>query len=218
MNTTGRYTIAGYLTDVLQIAAFRFSNPHSLIKFLQIDTLRKRTGARQFIEAGTYLGLMAERCGRVCEKVYTIELDPILVRKAAARLAKCSNIELVEGDAAQRLVEILHRFEVQDVVIFWDDHACSAYSQSGVKPEGGEGNTDAVITALSRITGYSHKAKGIVVDDFRLFGEQQGFPSKTELIGFLEQFGGGAFEVRVHLDQVVLARKPVATAPAATLH
>jgi predicted O-methyltransferase YrrM len=50
---------------------------------LQIDALRKRTGAKQFMEAGTYLGLTAERCGRVFERVYTIELDHELVRKAS---------------------------------------------------------------------------------------------------------------------------------------
>ena len=53
MNTTGRYAFAGYVADVFQIASFRFSNPHSLMKFFQIDSLRKRTGATQFIEAGT---------------------------------------------------------------------------------------------------------------------------------------------------------------------
>ena len=61
MNTTGRYAFAGYVADVFQIASFRFSNPHSLMKFFQIDSLRKKTGATQFIEAGTYLGLTAER-------------------------------------------------------------------------------------------------------------------------------------------------------------
>lgn len=207
MNTTGRYAFAGYVADVFQIASFTFSNPHSLMKFYQIDALRKRTGATQFIEAGTYLGLTAERCSRTFEKVYTIELDPQLVRKASARLKRHRNIEHIEGDASIWLEQLLQRPEVNDVVIFWDGHACGAYAQSGENSPDDVIATEPVMAGLSRIFSWSHKIKGIIVDDFRLFGEQEGFPTKAELIGLLEQFGRNVFEVSVHLDQVILARK-----------
>jgi len=213
MNTTGRYALAGYVADVFQIASFRFSNPHSLMKFFQIDALRKRTGATQFIEAGTYLGLTAERCGRVFNKVYTIELDPELVRKASIRLKRHRNIELIEGDASIHLQQILQRPEVEDVVIFWDGHACGAYAQSGDATPGADIATEPVMSGLGRVLAWSHKIKGIIVDDFRLFGEQEGFPTKAELIGLLETFGRGTFEVSVHLDQVILARKQTANGP-----
>ena len=211
MNTTGRYALAGYVADVFQIASFRFSNPHSLMKFFQIDSLRKRTGATQFIEAGTYLGLTAERCSRVFDKVYTIELDPELVRKASVRLKRHPNIELIEGDASIRLEQILQRSEVDDVVIFWDGHACGAYAQSGDTTPAADIATEPVMSGLGRVFAWSHKIKGIIVDDFRLFGEQEGFPTKAELIGLLETFGRNTFEVSVHLDQVILARKPSAS-------
>jgi len=188
------------------------------MKFFQIDSLRKRTGAKQFIEAGTYLGLTAERCGRVFEKVYTVELDHELVRKASVRLRRHPNIELIEGDASLCLEAILGRSDVNDVIIFWDGHACGAYSQSGSVPSIADISTEPVIAGLSRILAYSHKIKGIIVDDFRLFGEQEGFPTKAELIGFLEGFGGSAFEVTVHLDQVILARKPSTNGAAAKPH
>ena len=207
MNTTGRYAFAGYVADVFQIASFRFSNPHSLMKFFQIDSLRKRTRATQFIEAGTYLGLTAERCSRTFQKVYTIELDHELVRKASPRLSRHKNIELIEGDASICLEQILERPDVNDVVIFWDGHACGAYAQSGVNSPDDVIATEPVMAGLSRIFSWSHKIKGIIVDDFRLFGEQEGFPTKAELIGLLENFGRNVFEVSVHLDQVILARK-----------
>jgi hypothetical protein len=92
MNPAGRYGFAGYVADVFQIASFRFSNPHSLMKFLQIDSLRKRTEAKQFIGAGTYLGVTPECRGRVFDKVYTVELDHELVRKASIRLLRHPNI------------------------------------------------------------------------------------------------------------------------------
>jgi hypothetical protein len=121
-------------------------------------------------------------------------------------LRKHSNIELIEGDASLCLEAILGRSNVNDVIIFWDGHGCGAYAQSGTVPSP-EISSEPVIAGLGRILAYSSKIKGIVVDDFRLFGEQEGFPTKAELIGFLERFGGGVFEVTVHLDQVVLARK-----------
>lgn len=218
MNTTGRYAFAGYVADVFQIASFRFSNPHSLMKFLQIDSLRKRTGATQFIEAGTYLGLTAERCSRTFHKVYTIELDPQLVRKASVRLKRHKNIELIEGDASICLEQILQKPDVDDVVIFWDGHACGAYAQSDINSPDEAVVTEPVMTGLSRIFSWSHKIKGIIVDDFRLFGEQEGFPTKAELIGLLEKFGRSMFEVTVHLDQVILARKASANGSKAGLH
>jgi hypothetical protein len=218
MNTTGRYAFAGYVADVFQIASFRFSNPHSLMKFFQIDALRKRTGATQFIEAGTYLGLTAERCSRTFQKVYTIELDPQLVRKASLRLKRHKNIELIEGDASICLEQILQKPEVDDVVIFWDGHACGAYAQSGDTAPDPEIATEPVMSGLTRVFSWSHKIKGIIVDDFRLFGEQEGFPTKAELIGLLEKFGRSIFEVSVHLDQVILARKQTASNSSQQLH
>jgi hypothetical protein len=54
MNTTGRYAFAGYAADVLQIASFRFSNPHSLMKILA-DRCIEEANRREAVHGGRYL-------------------------------------------------------------------------------------------------------------------------------------------------------------------
>ncbi len=50
---------AGYLVDLYCFASARFVNPHSYLKFLRLNEVRKQSGAHVFIETGTYLGITA---------------------------------------------------------------------------------------------------------------------------------------------------------------
>ena len=59
------------------------------------------------IETGTYLGEMALASKRTFKKIYTIELDKELYRKAKNNCSKYDHIKLYQGDSAQVLPEIL---------------------------------------------------------------------------------------------------------------
>lgn len=61
---------------------------------------------------------------------------------------------------------------------------------------------------LKRIVKYISKIRGIVVDDFRCFGTEIGFPSKTALVAVAEsEYASKGFEIFVHLDQLIIIRK-----------
>src|SRR5438128_2180322 len=95
--------LAGHFHDLLLIFQMDFVNPRSYTKFRVLDSVRRRTGAKVFIEAGTHQGVTAARAARCFDAVYTIELEAVLARKAREYLAGISNVRIVEGDSLQVL-------------------------------------------------------------------------------------------------------------------
>lgn len=186
--------------DLVDIIRRRFVHPHSYTKFLVIRALAKRAGASTFIEAGTFRAVNAERCAAIFRKVYTVELDPDLARAARERLACRDNCEVIEGDAGQIVPELLSRDDVADALVLLDAHPCGSGTASGEV-------ADPAIEALERLASNRRKIRAIVIDDFRLFGAEAGFPEKWRVIRAAEElYARHGFVVSVFLDQVIVAR------------
>jgi hypothetical protein len=202
MNRPGAYleAVGGHLIDLFHLLNFDVKNPHSLSKLRNIDKLRRRTGARVLIETGTYRGVTAARCARLFERVITIELDPKLHREAAAYLSRWPNVEPILGDCLAALPSILDRPDVQDVLVFLDGHFSGGVTAHGDVPE-------PAVLELDVLARYKAKLRGIVVDDFRCFGTEPGMPTKAELMHVLEKHFNAGYEIAVHLDEVLIARR-----------
>jgi len=198
MNKQGSFIAAmgGHLKDLANMASFKIANPHSWSKYRQLKAVGKRTQADCLIETGTYLGNTTMRCSRVFKKVYTIELDQTLFEKASAYLASRDNVECIQGDATVELPKVLDRADCTNAVIFLDGHFSKGDTAHGDMAE-------PACELLSSLASYKDKIKGIVVDDFRLFGIDAGWPKKSELIKSAEDCFGD-FSIAVHLDQLVL--------------
>ncbi|NJN11920.1 MAG: hypothetical protein HC836_29320 [Richelia sp. RM2_1_2] len=189
----------GHLVDLYKIATFKFANaPHSYTKFRAIKASQKATQSKVFIETGTYLGVTTRRCAPFFEKVYTIELDKELASKAASFLKPKKNIQVLQGDALDILPELLSQEIVNNCLIFLDGHFSGGVTACGSLPE-------PAIEELKIIAKYKNKINAVIIDDFRLFGTETGFPSKTNLFQFLEQ-NFQEFHITVHLDQIILNR------------
>lgn len=192
---------AGYVIDMLKLASGAPINLHGYMKFVVLRDLGRRTGARCLIESGTYLGVTARRCARVFEKVLTIELDANLAAQAAAYLKRCPNVEVIQGDAMKLLAEVIGRDDVDRAVVFLDGHFSGSGTARGDLPE--PAIEELVILAQRR-----DRICGIVVDDFRLFGVEPGFPGKSELVSTVERlFPSPEFELKVHADQLIVERR-----------
>jgi hypothetical protein len=194
----GIEAIVGHLVDLYDVAAFTFTVPHSYTKFRAIKAAQRNFKAKCFIETGTYLGVTTRRCAPHFEQVYTIELDPDLAQKAKEFLAPCKNVSVLEGDAVKILPEVLER-EIKDVLIFLDGHFSGGVTACGDLPE-------PAIEELKIISRYKEKIAGILIDDFRLFGTEAGFPSKSALFGAVEELFPD-FTIVVYLDQIHIGRK-----------
>jgi hypothetical protein len=188
----------GHFLDLYKIASFNFINPHSYTKFRQIKSIQEKTRSTVFIETGTYRGVTTKRCSSLFEKIYTVELDEKLAVEAAAYLADEKHVEVIQGDALEALPKILEDDSVNNVLIFLDGHFSGGETACSNLPE-------PAIEELKIISKYSKKVKGIVIDDFRLFGTEHGFPTKSELIKAAESYFDG-YEIIVHLDQLIIAK------------
>lgn len=190
--------MGGHLKDLANMASFKIANPHSWSKYRQLKAVGKRTGADCLIETGTYLGNTTMRCSRAFKKVFTIELDQKLFEQASEYLSSRENVECIQGDATVELPKILQRNDCTNAVIFLDGHFSQGETAMGDVAE-------PACELLSSLAQYKDKIRGIVVDDFRLFGIDKGWPKKSELIRSAEDCFGD-FSIAVHLDQLVLER------------
>jgi hypothetical protein len=194
---------AGHIVDLYRLFRFEPKNPHSYSKFRQIKALAQRSGARVLIEAGTYVGNTAMRCSRVFERVITIELDPDLFRQASRYLSSRRNVECLEGDALTLLPQVLEREDVNNALVFLDGHF------SGPGTAHGEVAEPACLE-IEVLAKHRNKIAAFIVDDFRCFGRDEGWPRRFELLRAVENFFGKEFEYTIHLDQVLVWRNPSA--------
>ena len=191
----------GYVLDLIRLAGGMPINLHSYMKYLAIRSLGKRTNARCLIESGTFLGVTAARCARNFERVYTIELDIDLAKQATAFLQRYRNVKVFQGDAVKLLPEVISREDVHDVVIFLDGHYSGGHTAIGDLPE-------PVILELGILAKFRDRVCGIVIDDFRLFGVERGFPKKSNVVLSIERlFPFPTFTLCIHADQLIVERR-----------
>lgn len=192
--------LAGYLLDVSRLAQGKPINLHGYMKFQALRGLRKRTRSRCLIETGTYLGVTAARCASVFERVLTIEISEELAKKATAYLKSYRNVEVIQGDGVQVLPQLCSRSDIREVVVFLDGHFSGGDTASGNVAE-------PALLELEILSRFRDKINGVVVDDFRLFGVETGFPTKSELVTTTESlFPSPIFEMKIHADQLFIER------------
>lgn len=204
MNKQGRDFEAriGFIVDCWRMFRFNFSNPHSWVKYRQLAALQRRTSADVLIETGTYLGVTTRRCARHFKRIETIELDPKLAKAAELFLKPFPHISVIQGDALRELPKCIVRIgETERAIVFLDGHfsggntACSDLSEPACDE-------------IELFRGKTDQISGVIIDDFRTFGTQQGVPKKSELFKIIEEiFVEPEFQIQVLWDQVVITRK-----------
>ncbi len=192
---------AGHIVDLWRIARFKFRYPFSWTKYRQILAVARDTGADVLFEVGTFRGITTRRCARHFKKVWTVELDPTLCAEARGYLKGCPNVTVLEGDGLIELRKFLKTTEARRLVVFLDGHFSGGETACGDLPE-------PALEEIAVLAEHREAICGFIVDDFREFGTQPGFPAKWELIHSIETlFGAHGYELAVHLDQVVVRRK-----------
>ena len=192
--------MAGFLLDLLRFANGAPANMHSLMKYRVLRALAKRVAATCLIETGTFRGVTAARCARVFDTVLTVELDVKLAAQAKAYLAKYRNVTVYQGDAVALLPQMLAHSGATRCVVFLDAHYSGGMTARGEVPE-------PAIAELDLLAQHSDRIAGIVIDDFRCFGVENGFPTKAQLLTAVEtHFPHPAFAIRALPDQLIIER------------
>ncbi|MER9681907.1 hypothetical protein NKJ23_21740 [Mesorhizobium sp. M0184] len=169
--------IGGYALDLIAKLRNRPFVPHSLTKLHNMKTCRDMTGAMTAVEIGSYKGVTTKRMSLLFRNVISVEIDEALYLQASKRCAGRKNVELLLGDGAKLLPEIAAR--VNKALIFLDGHFSGGETGQGDEPE-------PVLKELDLIAPFLSNFLAVVVDDFRLFGVEPGWPMKSEVIQKLE--------------------------------
>lgn len=194
------HALAGHLIDLYRLVTFNPLNPHSYSKYRNLRAVQRRTGAHMLIETGTFLGVTTNRCSPHFERIYTVEIEPNLAAQAKAFLSRHTHVDVVVGDADVEVRRLFNEKKIQNALIFLDGHFSAGLTGSADNPE-------PAVSILEFLSLHAGQIAGIVIDDYREFGTQTGWPTKWQLTKTAEElFSPKGFRLTVHLDQMLLER------------
>jgi hypothetical protein len=124
------------------------------------------------VETGTLHGGTVASCVRSFDRIISIEIDPLLARRAIERFADVPHVTIIEGDSTSTLPTVVAELEAP--ATFWFD---GHYSGHGT----GRGAVDPPIVAEVTAVLGSGKPAVVLIDDARLFVGAAGYPTLSEL-------------------------------------
>jgi hypothetical protein len=92
--------------------------PH-LLKQRTVQHYAAASGARVFVETGTWYGIMLQACVGHFDRLVSIELEPHFFRRAKKIFKRHSNVTLLHGDSGELLPELLATIHCP--CLFWLD-------------------------------------------------------------------------------------------------
>ena len=148
--------------------------PSAAHKRMVLRDLAQRSGTRVLVETGTYLGDTLGTLRADFDTLFSIELDEKLHRAARLRFRGDPGVRLLQGDSARRLPEVLAGLDRP--ALFWLDGHCS-----GGFTARGEEHTP-IFAELAAIAAHPlGREHVVVIDDARLFGSEEGYPTLDAL-------------------------------------
>jgi len=167
--------------------------PH-LLKQRTVRDYVRRYRLRVLVETGTYYGEMVSAMRRHVERIYSIELDPQLARRAAAKFARSSRVTILQGDSGQLMPELLRT--VAEPALFWLD--AGYYGWAGL-----QGDRQRLTTELDSILRDHRFRHVILMDDARGLNGQNGAPTVPQLKQRIEaEFPGRSVEVKYDILRI----------------
>jgi hypothetical protein len=141
-------------------------------KKMRIKKIGKEYNCDTLIETGTFYGQTVKFASRYFKRVISIEIFKPLYDYNVEAFKGESNIFLFNGDSSDKMKEMMSKAEGR--IIFWlDGH----YSGDGT----GKGEKVCpVFEELYKIGSDSRRDHCILIDDYRLFGTDPGYPSFEE--------------------------------------
>ena len=131
-----------------------------------------------FVETGTYIGSTVKAMSTFAEKIYSIELNNILYKKAVRRFRGSDNINIIHGDSIYKLKELIPI--IDKPTLFWlDAH------YSGIKTAYGVKKTP-IVEEIESIFSVKYLNHVIMIDDIRYFGFDRNYPRVKNLIKIIE--------------------------------
>jgi len=155
------------------IDRFRPIPPPHLVKQSVVKEYAKRFSLETLVETGTYLGFMVFSTKDTFRRIYSIELEENLYRRAKRKFSKFNHVTILQGDSGEVLSKLLE--SLNEPCLFWLD----AHHSSGAAFKTGRGKLLTPISSeLEHILSHA-KAQGhvILIDDAREFTGEHDYPT-----------------------------------------
>jgi len=187
----GLYKTLGHYPDYWywQLRGKPVRSPH-LLKQRTVKEYAQRYGLRVLIETGTYYGEMVAAMKANFDRIYSVEYDPQLARRAITKFARHPNIKILEGDSRQVIPELLR--SISQPALFWLD--AGYYGWAGL-----QGDKQRLTLELESILSHPIPGHIILMDDARGLNGQNGAPTIAELQQRIESEFPGR-QVKVQYD------------------
>jgi hypothetical protein len=168
-------------------------SPH-LLKQRTVREYGEKDGLRILIETGTYYGEMISAVRNSFDRVYSVEKDPALARRAARIFARDPKIQILEGDS-QRVLPALLKSLAQPA-LFWLD--AGYYGWAGV-----ESDKRRLSVELESILRHPVKGHVILMDDAHSLDGTNGALTVAELKSRIDsEFPGHHGEVKYDILRI----------------
>jgi hypothetical protein len=145
------------------------------------------------VETGTFRGDMPHGTKDLFETIHTIELGPEFASRAAKLFAMAPHITVHKGDSSLVLRQLLPT--ITTPCVFWLDAHYSGGSTS-------RGQTDTpVLGELAAIADHAVRPHVILIDDARVFGTDDAFPTLELVFARLRDIDA-SFQIGVAADVI----------------
>jgi hypothetical protein len=169
-----------------------------------VEGLRVAFGIGCFVETGTYGGRTASWAAERFERVITVELSEPLYRRAAAALARFSNVTAIHGDTRRELARLAP--SLPPAIVWLDAHWCGG-------PSAGIGDECPLLGEIAALAPAWERLY-VMVDDARYFlapppaeHDAAQWPSLAQLVNALNT-GEGRFVAS--FEDVLVSLPPAA--------
>ncbi len=146
-------------------------SPH-LLKQRMVREYAERYGLKILVETGTYYGEMVSAMKDHFDRIFSVEFDAALARRAARMFASNPHIQILEGDSGQVLPALLK--SITQPALFWLD--AGYYGWAGV-----ESDKRRLSVELESILRHAVKGHVILMDDAHGLNGENGALTVPEL-------------------------------------
>lgn len=171
--------------------------PHR-IKQAIIKKIAYQYSIKTFIETGTYLGNMIDDVKTIFKKIYTIELDKNLYKRARNKFSKNPHVSIIFGNSATALPHILS--QINKPALFWLD----AHYSRGITARA-EKETP-IIEEISAILNHPIKKHIILIDDADCFIGKNDYPTLKYLKNFIKS-QNASLTITVEYNMIIVTPK-----------
>lgn len=155
----------------------RLGPPPHLVKQGVLIEYAERYHLDVLVETGTFLGDMVAAMRTRFRRVFSIELQPELCRRAQERFAANDNVEILLGDSGKVIPSVLGQLKAP--ALFWLDGHYSAGPTAR-----GEVDTP-VLAEIHHVLSDQRFRHVALIDDARLFDGENDYPSIADLRAYV---------------------------------